>query len=366
MTTPPPVLSFQATPKNKVDVSTHDTSFVCETEHSKSYAFSMSRDGKDCLIRFGKQSNRCQKIKSTGSATIYAVKGRCLKVMVHSICAQTELQLSCTLSLSAESAKFVQVVSHFSTATHHVLEMPLYSETLRQWAESPRKSLHARLEACTGICKCISALGKLQYAHCDVKLDNFVKDSSQKVRLIDFGRALPFKTSVNAKTYDAEYFSKHRPAPCFATEVVTNTTTDVYGVVFSCLHLLLGDPFSNYFNRVKKKSKFLEMKKVWKNFVQSSSLDGLFELYNFEGHRIGVSVADVLHALPRNVYEGVPISSSKTFQPSRRDPFETLAVSGDDDCVVIVPSHFTSIMLRVRKKYICVALCANYFSYLLS
>ena len=53
LTTPPPVLSFQATPKNKVDVSTHDTSFVCETEHSKSYAFSMSRDGKDCLIRFG-------------------------------------------------------------------------------------------------------------------------------------------------------------------------------------------------------------------------------------------------------------------------------------------------------------------------
>ena len=244
--------------------------------------------------------------------------------------------------------------------------MPIYSETLRQWAENPRKGLHERLEACTGICECILALGKLQYAHCDVKLDNFVKDSSQKVRLIDFGRALPFKTSVNAKTYDAEYFSKHRPAPCFATEVVTNTTTDVYGVVFSCLHLLLGDPFSNYFNRVKEKSKFLEMKEVWKNFVQSSSLDGLFELYIFEGQRVGVSVADVLHALPRTVFERDPISPSKTFRPSKSNHFEILPVSGDDDCVVIVPSQCTNIMLRVRKKYICVALCANSFSYLLS
>ena len=72
------------------------------------------------------------------------------------------------------------------------------------------------------------------------------------------------------------------------------------------------------------------MKEVWKNFVQSSSLDGLFELYIFEVQRIGVSVADVLRALPRNVFERVPISSSKTFQPPRRDLFETLPVSGDD------------------------------------
>jgi Ser/Thr protein kinase RdoA (MazF antagonist) len=67
------------------------------------------------------------------------------------------------------------------------LEIAFYFATLRQWADKPQESFLKRLEACRGKCEYILALGKLQYAHCDLNLDNFVIDVSQKVRLVDFG-----------------------------------------------------------------------------------------------------------------------------------------------------------------------------------
>ena len=77
--------------------------------------------------------------------------------MAKGICDENELQLAFKLSLSGDRAKFVEVFSHFSTTTHHVLEMPLYFETLRQWANKPQKSLKERLAAGTEICECILA-----------------------------------------------------------------------------------------------------------------------------------------------------------------------------------------------------------------
>jgi hypothetical protein len=57
----------------------------------------------------------------------------------------------------------------------------------------------------------------------------------------------------------------------------------------------------------------------------------------------------------------------KLFQTSRRDKFETVPVSGDDECVVYVPihAHYERNVSRAEKVYLCCIMCKLFLIFII-
>jgi hypothetical protein len=230
-----------------------EASFTCRHNDDDSSFFTEDSKHSATLIRLGVPIP-LKRVKFTDFAFIYKFGDTCLKAIRKQPgeYPENEITVTCFLSSSEYNNRFVEVVSHFENTKYYVLTMPLYPQTLREWFESSgNTSFQPRLEACVAMSHCLLGLNELAYAHRDVKLDNFVKDAEQNIRLIDFGRARPFGESENAKEYRADQFSKHRPKQCYTEKCKTDLSTDVYGLVYSCLHMLLGNKFSIFLGDAK-------------------------------------------------------------------------------------------------------------------
>jgi hypothetical protein len=329
-----------------------EASFTCKHNDDDSSFFTEDSKHSATLIHLGIPIS-LKRVKFTDFAFIDKFDDTCLKAIRKQPGeSQNEITVTCFLSSSEYNNRFVEVVSHFENTKYYLLTMPLYPQTLREWFESSENtSFQPRLEACVAMSHCLLGLNELEYAHRDVKLDNFVKDAEQNIRLIDFGRALPFGESENAKQYRSDHFSKQRPKQCFTKRCQTDLTTDVYGPVYSCLHMLLGNKFSIFlvdakFTNISRKVQAL------KQLVKGSCLEELIKLYVFDNALSNATVQDVLDALPQRLSQLEAPIYSLVLASTMQNVFESVSPNLEDAYAVSIPSprnDGADVLIAVKK-----------------